>query len=289
MITTKNQSVFQNIIDYFEEAGLDYGAWSPSFNMHFGYYRWGMNPFNRESLLNQMNEEVMNRLAINKKDALILDLGCGLGATSRYISQNYPEARFYGLTVTPWQVKFGSELNQKQGFEEQITLLESDFAASPLANECAEAAFAIESACYAKGSNKRHFIRELNRLLKPGGRFVITDGFRKHSRPLPKWLNSVYKRNMECWALEELADIHLFVDQLKKAGFKDITVEDASWKVAPSFAHIPFVSARFLWRQWRKGVQLSRERRNNVLAPLLGMLMGLSRKHFGYYIISGIK
>ena len=33
---------------YYEEAGPDYAAWSPHFNMHFGFFRWGMNPFNRE-------------------------------------------------------------------------------------------------------------------------------------------------------------------------------------------------------------------------------------------------
>lgn len=289
MTKTKSRNLHQNIIDYFEAAGLDYGAWSPSFNMHFGYFRWGMNPFNREGLLNQMNKEVMQRLALSEKDALVLDLGCGLGTTSRYLSHHYPKASFYGLTITPWQVKFGTDLNKQKTLEQQITLLEADFAAAPLADQCADAAFAIESACYAEGVDKAPFIREVYRMLKPGGRFVFTDGFRKHSRPLPGWLNRVYRKNMECWALKDLANIHLFVKQLQRQGFKDIVLEDASWKVAPSFAHIPFVSARFLWQQWRSGIQLSRERKNNVWAPLLGMLMGLSRRHFGYYIISGRK
>ena len=289
MITTKNQIAHQNIIDYFEEAGLDYAAWSPSFNMHFGYFRWGMNPFDRESLLNQMNKEVMNRLQLSPESTLVLDLGCGLGTTSRYINRFFPQTNFYGLTITPWQVAFGSQLNEANGQDHRITLLESDYAQAPLANACADAAFAVESACYAHGPDKAPLIREMHRLLKPGGRFVITDGFRKHSRPLPKWLDKVYQKNMECWALQELANIHQFKTQLENAGFEDIIIEDASWKVAPSFAHIPFVSLRFLWRQWRKGIRLSKERRNNVMAPILGMLMGLSRKHFGYYIISGKK
>ena len=36
---------------YYEEAGPDYAAWSPGFNMHFGFFRWGMNPFHREAML----------------------------------------------------------------------------------------------------------------------------------------------------------------------------------------------------------------------------------------------
>ena len=36
---------------YYEEAGPDYAAWSPNFNMHFGFFRRGMNPFDREAML----------------------------------------------------------------------------------------------------------------------------------------------------------------------------------------------------------------------------------------------
>ena len=47
---------------YYEEAGPDYAAWSPFFNMHFGFFRWGMNPLRREAMLEQMNHEVQTRL-----------------------------------------------------------------------------------------------------------------------------------------------------------------------------------------------------------------------------------
>jgi hypothetical protein len=39
------------LIAYYENAGPDYGQWSSGFNMHFGYYRFGLNPFRRESML----------------------------------------------------------------------------------------------------------------------------------------------------------------------------------------------------------------------------------------------
>lgn len=44
---------------YYNEAGPDYAAWSPEFNMHFSYYRAGANPLRRESMLEQMNVEVL--------------------------------------------------------------------------------------------------------------------------------------------------------------------------------------------------------------------------------------
>ena len=44
-----------DLVEYYSEAGPDYGAWSHGFNMHFGFYRWGTNPLDREAMLEQMN------------------------------------------------------------------------------------------------------------------------------------------------------------------------------------------------------------------------------------------
>lgn len=292
MLATIQLTARQKIVHYFEGAGLDYYYWDKAFNMHFGYFKPGMNPFDRPALLDQLNREVMQRLALEQHvEPMVLDLGCGLGAASRFMAKVRSDAFFSGFTITPWQVSFGNQLTKEEGLENRVTLYESDFARLPLGNNSAEAAFALESACYARGDDKADLIRELYRVLKPGGRFVIADGFRKHANPLPGWLNTVYRKNMDCWALTDLADIRQFAAALKKAGFCKVQVEDISWRVAPSFAHIPFVTLRFYLDVWKRkeAGHLDRERKNNALAPVLGMIMGLCRRHFSYYLVSGEK
>jgi len=76
MTTLQSTTKHQKIIEYYEEAGLDYAAWSPQFNMHFGYWKWGMNPFNLEAMLNQMNQEVLNRLGIFCRKILTMQQAC---------------------------------------------------------------------------------------------------------------------------------------------------------------------------------------------------------------------
>jgi MPBQ/MSBQ methyltransferase len=289
---TKVANEYRQIIQYFEEAGLDYHTWSANFNMHFGLYKWGKNPFKLESMLNHMNHEVMQRLALTQKEnPLVIDAGCGLCTTSRYMAQQMPDAEFYGITITPWQVNFGQELNEEADLGDRIRIFQADFQEIPIPANYADAAFNLESACYAKGANKAALIHEMARILKPGAKYVVADGFLKHSRPLPTWIDRIYRRNLECWALTELADIQLFVKEMEAAGFINIVIEDISWKVAPSFCHIPKTCIKFFWnRLWERNAQpLTKARVNNVLAPLYGMVMGLCRRHFTYAIVSGEK
>src|SRR5580700_9965646 len=98
---------------YYSEAGPDYAAWSPEFNMHFGFYRAGANPLQREAMLEQMNAEVLARLQLgDTPKQQLLDLGCGLGATLRSIARRLPQAQLHGLTCVPWQVERARALNQ---------------------------------------------------------------------------------------------------------------------------------------------------------------------------------
>ena len=95
--TAANPASFQR---YYEEAGPDYAAWSSRYNMHFGFFRWGMNPFRREAMLEQMNQEILRRLHLNREaetrvPARILDMGCGLGATLRSFARRLPWTHLY--------------------------------------------------------------------------------------------------------------------------------------------------------------------------------------------------
>jgi cyclopropane fatty-acyl-phospholipid synthase-like methyltransferase len=100
-IATPADTTSDNFQRYYEEAGPDYAAWSPHFNMHFGFFRLGMNPFNREAMLEQMNSEVLDRLRLSGDHPRVLDMGCGLGATLRSIARRIPFAHLHGITLVP--------------------------------------------------------------------------------------------------------------------------------------------------------------------------------------------
>jgi hypothetical protein len=98
-----------NLQRYYEEAGPDYAAWSSHFNMHFGFFRWGMNPLWREAMLEQMNQEIQHRLHLtDESPARVFDMGCGVGATLRSFARRVPNADLNGITLVPWQLEQGA-------------------------------------------------------------------------------------------------------------------------------------------------------------------------------------
>jgi len=281
----------EDVVRYFEVAGPDYAAWSPQYNMHFGYYERGMNPLRREPMLERMNRVVFEALALAEDRPLTLaDLGCGLGATARYVAALCPGATVRGFTIVPWQVATGNRLSGEQGLSDRVGLELADFTATPCAPASVDAAYAVESACYAGGLDKADLAAELARIVRPGGRLVVVDGFRKHSRPFGPVLGWIYRTACRSWALREMADIDAFTATLSRHGFGHLDVREISWRVAPSFAHVPFLVVKFaLGRLLRGDVGWKKERWHNLMGPLFGSLLGLRRRQFGYYLVSAVR
>jgi MPBQ/MSBQ methyltransferase len=282
---------YEQLIAYYEQAGPDFGEWSPAFNMHFGYYRFGFNPFRRERMLNEMNRQVLDRLRLTgDREGRIVDLGCGVGATVRFAASLFPKAQILGLTVVPWQVEKGNAWNRHLGLHERARLQLADYTCTDLAPASVDGAVAIESACHAEGPNKDAFVREAARILKPGGRLVVADGFRKHpERPLGRVFGRLHEALCRSFVLPELAQIEAFQSALVRHGFEDVAVEDISWRVAPSALHAPAAVLWFMLKELVRGERLGEKRVNNLRGSVLSTLVGTNRFKFGYYLVSATR
>lgn len=276
---------------YYEEAGPDYAAWSPEFNMHFGYYCAGRNPLQREAMLEQMNAEVLARLQVNGiAGPRLLDLGCGLGATLRSFARSLPQAKLLGITRVPWQVEQAQALNDAAGLDERISVIEGDYEDTTLPGACYDGAYAVESSCHAHGADKGALLSEAHRLLRRGARLVVADGFLTGARFAGALQERIYCRLCECWVIEKLAQLDMFTARLEQLGFTDITVERLQWRVAPSVAYIPWVTLKFLLTDVVFGKQaMTRARWNNVLAPVLLPLVSAPLGPMTYCMITATK
>jgi MPBQ/MSBQ methyltransferase len=288
-VETEPMSGVERAIEFYDEATNDYEHWSSSFNMHLGFYRRGISFLDREKMLEQMNLEIASRLRLDPETAAVLiDLGCGAGAISRTIARNYPTAIIKGVTVSPTQVRAANRLNAVESLIDRIEVINCDFRELLFKDGSVDGVWAVESACYATGAGKEDIIREMARVLKNGGRFAVADCFlRRPSTELKFPVNHCYSSVCKSWALDEMPVLHLFLAALEKHGFRDVVVEDISWRVAPSLLHAPGAVFGFVLKKILSGEQLNRHSVNNLKASLLAPVLGLARSRFRYCLISG--
>ncbi len=271
---------------HYVEASLDYRYWSRAYNMHFGFWRWGLNPLSREPMLEELTEQVARRISCDGR-AEILDMGCGLGAPVRDMARHFPEGRFTGITRVSQQIEKAEGMTDPD-LKERVSYLEADFTQIPLPDCSQDGIYAMEAICHLPGLSKRAAIAEAARLLKPGARFVVADGFlRKDMVPFP--LNRLFSRVAHDWALDTFASLPRFCEALDECGFELDCVENISLRIGPSALHTPFVSLRWLISEAKSSGRVSSVRWRHVTASLLAPLVGLAFPWFGYYVVTATK
>lgn len=265
---------------------MPYSFWSNHLNVHFGYYRWGINPFNREAMLRGMNDLVGKLLSTSTPPDRILDIGCGFGSTAFQIHRFFPSSNFVGVNNNETQVAFANAKSNELGLRNLVEFRTLDFTAMPFSKASFDAAYAIESTCYAEGNDKKKLLLEIARVLRPNGRFVAVDGFRRHGNQLPKLVEWLYNKNLDAWEIPRLAQIWKFKEALQEVGFEDIQERDISWNMLPSLAHIPFVVLKLFFsnlfypnfrKQWY------------MRALLMTLALAPFKRHFGYFLVTCVK
>jgi len=278
-----------DLVTYYTEAGMDYRAWSRNFNMHFGFYRWGMNPLSLESMLEEMSRQVFRRLAL--RDGMkVLDLGCGLGAPTRALIEQHDVATT-AVTKVEWQLAMAQKLSEGIPARGIVEWKLGDFTALDLPSSAYQAAFSIEASCHAEGDDKEPFVRECARLLAPGAKLVVADGFMKQkNEDLPRWYTKLLGYMTRNWAVERFANLAAFRACLEKHSLTVVAAEEISWCISPSVLHVPRVTIKFLFGELllhRK--KLNSVRWGHILACIIAPLVGLGRPYFGYYLVTAQK
>jgi SAM-dependent methyltransferase len=287
--------IHARIVAYYAVSTADYRVWSRGYNMHFGYWRRGINPLRREALLDETNQQVLARLQLPAdRPVRVADLGGGTGATARSAVARMANLAVDVVTLSPTQVELGARLNAQAPNGAAVAMHCMDYEATTLESGAYDGVCCVESACHAPGATKAGVLAEAYRLLKPGGRLVLVDAWL--TRPVPedgplrRILARVYRRWCVSWAVPEMGRADLLPDALRAAGFEDARVEDWSWRVAPSVAHVPVLASWFAVAEIVKARgRLPPWRWRHIVASALTPLLGLYRSTFMYGAVTARK
>ena len=89
----------------------------------------------------------------------------------------------------------------------------------------------------------------------------------------------------EGWAIPDFANFDEFRKILERNNFEIKEIEDLSWKVAPSAFHSPYVIMKYLFFVLLGKAPLKEQKMNNLKGSFMGLLLGMQRKKFSYYMI----
>lgn len=281
----KTHATRKEIKTFYDEATEDYTFWSQDFNMHFGYFSFGKtNLLRRDTMLNEMNTQVLKRLELSSSKQFVADLGCGMGGTMRHFLQRHAALSMIGVTVSDFQVTEGNKLLKK----DTAVIIKEDFRNTSIASSSTDGVIAMESFCHSGHSYDT--LKEAYRILKSGKRLVIADAFlKKPPSKLCIGSSYSYKKLCEKWSLEGLGVITTVKEELEKVGFSKVTIEDISPRVAPSVFHVPFAIPLFLLKKLFKREPIKKQSWDNLKASFYALTSGLHMKDFGYYLITAEK
>ena len=165
------------------------------------------------------SEYALDKLALTP-DHHVLDIGCGIGGTARFMAKAY-SCRVSGIDLTPEFIETARSLSERTGLADRVEFEVASALDMPFDDATFDAAITFHVAMNIK--DRPGLYAEAARVLKPGAKFCIYDVMRGRTGTLlypTPWAETAETSHLT--SPEEMRDL------LAEAGFRVEEVEDRS-------------------------------------------------------------
>ncbi len=224
----------KRIQDYYKKSSWLYKLFwynSNSLGLHLGF--WEKDTKSRQEAILNQNKAILELVKIRKADK-ILDAGCGVGGTAIYLAKQ-TGAHITGISITEDQIKHAKNNAEKNKVSSLTTFLQMNYEKTTFPSNSFNIIYGVESICYSYP--KINFLKEAYRLLMPGGKLIIEDGYsiRKPKDSKEKTILDEFKKG---WALKELCLFNDMTKYLSLSGFTKIKEIDKTKEIKKSISYM---------------------------------------------------
>lgn len=215
------------IVDFYNDTAWEYRFFWSDVNLHYGFYD-DEHATHSEAMENS-NKVYADKLGIDETDA-VLDVGTGRGGFPTHVAAECG-AEVRGIDIDPLHVSEAKENARKRGVSELAEFDVGDYHEIPYPDETFDAVSGIETVCHSE--RKDRVLEEIRRVLKPGGRLMIADGYMNRTELTDSEAEKM-RTVLDGWAVPELAHVDEFRGLLEDLGFTDVTFDDHYDRILPS-------------------------------------------------------
>ncbi|NEQ31049.1 MAG: methyltransferase domain-containing protein [Leptolyngbya sp. SIO4C5] len=221
----QSSNTVANAYDAWTEDGILEYYWGE--HIHLGHYG---SPPGRKDFLRAKSDFVHEMVRWGRLDQLpvgttVLDVGCGIGGSSRILARDYG-FDVTGITISPQQVRRAQQLTPS-GVSARFQV--DDAMALSFPDGSFDVVWSVEAGPHMP--DKAVFAKELLRVLKPGGILVVADWNQRDDRrrPLNFWERPVMRQLLDQWSHPAFASIEGFAELLEETGLVAGEVVTADW------------------------------------------------------------
>lgn len=225
----------EKVIHYFQVTQRDY-KWfwmsSDSLAMHFGYYDETVRT--HDASLLKMNEVLARYAQITSHDH-ILDAGCGVGGSAIWLARIFG-CQVKGINIVLEQVEEARHFARHHQVSDLAQFACMDFTRTTYADASFDVVWGLESVVHT--DQKGEFVQEAHRLLRKGGRLLVSEYLLRESPPLSPEEHAELAPWLEGWAMPTLLTPGEYGRLFALSGFRCVQTYDLTDHVRRSVNHL---------------------------------------------------